>query len=199
MYLGDFISRWGLNRIMFSQTRFRLQYSYCRKNKKEWKTNKFWMCGDLIKSIKSWNSQNWAMAHACRFYPNGMITNESIISIVYKTIVLVAMTKLSKGEEGENIETVLFQCLRWRWKSVPGGFYFSMDKCSNHIPFSTNHTLMLWLGDEYKGIQKQLILNVWEFIKTYKKYKKSKPLCLPRSKVWSERNQYKWINYFKCI
>jgi len=52
------------------------------------------------------------MSHAWRFDPNGMITNESIISNVYETIVLVAMTKLSKGGEGENIENVLFQCLR---------------------------------------------------------------------------------------
>jgi len=95
------------------------------------------------------------MSHAWSFDSNGIIKIESIISNVYETIVLVAMTKLSKGGEGEIIENVLFQCLRWRWKSVPGEFYFSMDKNSNDILFSTNHTLIIGLGNECKRIQKK--------------------------------------------
>ena len=41
MYLGEFISQWGLNRIMFSQARFRLLYEYPRINKRNLKKINF--------------------------------------------------------------------------------------------------------------------------------------------------------------
>jgi len=67
------------------------------------------MCGNLSKHIKSIKSQNRSVSRARRFDPKGISTNESIISNVYKTIVLVAITKSSKGGEGECIEHLHFE------------------------------------------------------------------------------------------
>jgi len=78
-------------------------------NVKEFKKNKFWMCGNLLKSIKSIKSQNCSVSHARRFDPNEIIKIESIISNVYKTDVLVFMMKLSKEGEGEFIENLHFE------------------------------------------------------------------------------------------